>query len=326
MKAIMYHYVRPSDPAMPYFRHLPLAAFKKQVSHFATEYGICSKAAFLESLETGMPTPGVVLTFDDGFRDHYQHVLPYLLEQGWWGIFYIPTRPYLTHKLLDVHRVHVLLGKHGGRVIYDALQDMVFEDMLSHAHIREFRTLTYINQNNDHCTNIVKRILNYYISYEYREKVIDDLMERFIPDEGSLAGLFYMRPEEIRRLQAAGMVVGSHTVNHPVMSKLPRHRQEEEIRESFRFLDCVTGGLTVRTFCHPYGGFHSFTDETERLLQDHGCLFSVNVEPRDIDGCDLKNRPQALPRYDCNQFPFGTVHESKDVDVKASSSAEEFSF
>lgn len=309
MKIIMYHYVRPNDPDMPHFRHLPLEGFKRQLVHFAKQYGCCSKTDFLRAFETGVPATGVVLTFDDGFRDHYQHVLPCLLEEGLWGIFYIPTRPYHTNKLLDVHRVHVLLGMRGGRVIYDAVRDIVVDDMLSHAHIQEFRTLTYDNQNNDHCTNLVKRILNYYISDEYRERVIDELMHTFIPREQSLAAKFYMRPEEIREIQAAGMVVGSHTVNHPVMSKLSRDRQEQEIRESFDFLDHITGGLTLRTFCHPYGGFHSFTDETERLLQDNGCLFSVNVEPRDVDGCDLRNRAQALPRYDCNQFPFGSAQQ-----------------
>ena len=33
--------------------------------------------------------------------------------------------------------------------------------------------------------------------------------------------------------------------------------------------------------------------------------FSFNVEPRDISLDDLKNRKQALPRYDCNQFLYG---------------------
>ena len=31
--------------------------------------------------------------------------------------------------------------------------------------------------------------------------------------------------------------------------------------------------LPLRTFCYPYGGFHSFTDTTERLLNDAGLPF-----------------------------------------------------
>lgn len=301
----MYHYVRPADPELPHLRHLSLEGFKKQLAFFAREYGFCSKVDFLRSLQTGMPTPGVVLTLDDGFKDHYQYVLPYLLKEGLWGIFYIPTSPYQSEKLLDVHRVHMLLAKYGGPVIYDALREIAVEDILSHAHVHGFRTMTYSNQKDNQFTILVKRILNYYISYEYREMVIDELMHKFVPDERSLVGQFYMSTEEIKQMQASGMLIGSHSVNHPVMSKLPKDKQENEIRESFAFIDQVTGGLALKTFCHPYGGFHSFTKETEILLKDNGCSFAVNVEPRDIDSLDLKTRVQALPRYDCNEFPFG---------------------
>ena len=33
--------------------------------------------------------------------------------------------------------------------------------------------------------------------------------------------------------------------------------------------------------------------------------FSFSVEQRDINAHDLIHKKQALPRYDCNQFPFG---------------------
>lgn len=307
MKAIMYHYVRPTNPELPYLRHLHLEDFKKQLDYFAEQYGFCSMVDFLRSIKTGIPKTGVILTFDDGFSDHYQYVWPCLQERGLWGIFYIPTGPYHSAKLLDVHRIHMLLGKHGGHMICDALKDIVSEDMLSHAHVVEFRTLTYSRQKNDDYSNLVKRILNYYISYDYRQRVIDDLMSMFLPDERILTGQFYMSTEEIRQMQATGMIIGSHAVNHPVMSKLTTDNQEKEIKESFNFLEQITDGLTLRTFCYPYGGFYSFTEDTEKLLEDNGCLFSFNVESRDIDAFSLKNRLQALPRYDCNEFPYGSV-------------------
>jgi len=41
------------------------------------------------------------------------------------------------------------------------------------------------------------------------------------------------------------------------------------------------------------------------VLEENGCLFSFNVEPRDMTTQDILSRPQALPRYDCNMFPHG---------------------
>jgi peptidoglycan/xylan/chitin deacetylase (PgdA/CDA1 family) len=182
---------------------------------------------------------------------------------------------------------------------------LVTDDMLTHAHVREFRTQTYKRQKNDEYVSAVKRTLNFYIGLEHRRPVMDRLLGEFGVDERAAAGEFYLREAEVRGLHEAGMIVGSHTVSHPVMSKLAPAEQDAEIRQSFERLEQATGGLAVRTFCYPYGGYHSFTPETEALLESHGCLFSFNVEPRDMDADFLTNRRQALPRYDCNAFPFG---------------------
>ncbi len=304
----MYHYVRPNDPDLPYFRHLDIDAFRAQLDWFANTDTLLSRDAFLDSVRSCNTPPGggVVLTFDDAFKDHFAYVLRELKSRGLWGIFYVPTGMYRTGRLLDVHRVHMLLGKWGPKAIFQSLAPMISDDMLSHKHVEDFRSATYTQQTNDEYTLHVKRTLNYYISYEYRKRVLDELMGEFFPDEKNLADGFYLSESEIKEMQEAGMLIGSHSISHPVMSKLSVSEQKAEISESFDFLEKATGGLVVRTFCYPYGGFHSFTKDTERLLEDNGCMFSCNVEPRDVTADDIKYRPQALPRYDCNMFPHGS--------------------
>lgn len=306
MKALMYHYICPDSGEMPFFRYLGLDSFKKQLDYFSEKFGFVDRDEFLASIANGRPmADGVVLTFDDGFSCHFDYVLPELRRRGLWGIFYIPTGMYSTGKLLDVHRIHVLLGKFGGVEVLSELRKILMDDMLSHAHIPEYRLLTYGNQKNDENTTLVKRILNYYISYEYRGLILDRLMALFFKNEGPVCSKFYMTSPQIKETQDAGMLVGSHSATHSVFSKLDVAAQRKELEDSFCFLDEATGGLAVRTFCYPYGGFHSFTAATEQILTELGCRFSFNVESRDISVRDLSNRPQALPRYDCNEFPHG---------------------
>ncbi len=309
MKAIMYHYVRPDSGGMPYFRYLSLDDFRRQLDHLASTTGFVSKDDFLRSLETGTPqSDGVLLTFDDGLADHAEHVLPELSRRGLWGLFYVSTGHYSTGRMLDVHRVHVLIGRHGGADILRALDELVTGDMLTSKDVAEFRELTYRWQTNDEATLVVKRILNYFISYEWRPIVMDKLMARYFNGgESALVESHYMTPEQIRSLHRAGMAIGSHSVTHPVFSKLEEEEQRAEIADSFAFLESVTGKPEFRTYCHPYGGFHSFNDITERILTEHHNLCAFNVEPRDISTDDLSRRPQALPRYDCNQFPHGSA-------------------
>jgi len=306
MKALMYHYVRPQPRDLPYFRYLHVDDFRNQLDFLAAADRFVGRDEFVAACRTGVaPSDGVILTFDDGFSDHYRHVLPCLAERGLWGVFYVPSGPYATGKLLDVHRIHMLLGAFGGQQVLDRLDARLEPSMLSHEHVAEFTTATYSRQTNDEATNRCKRLLNYYVSYQWRELLLDDLMRTFFGDERRLVDAFYMSPAELKEMNAAGMLLGSHSVSHPVFSKLNDADQEAEIRDSFAFLDRVVGPLPTRTFCYPYGGFHSFTPVTEQLLTKHGCQFSFNVEPRDIEDRDLKCRPQALPRFDCNQFPHG---------------------
>lgn len=307
MKAVMYHYVREEQVELPYFKFLHVNDFKKQLDYLEDNFSILHPQDLKGSIANGNVKNGAVLTFDDGLKDHHQYVFPELMRRGLSGIFYISTGIYENRKILDVHRLHLLLGKAGGEEIYNCLMKLVTDDMLSHAHINEFKTLTYINQTNDEFTPLAKRILNYFISYQHRGKIIDELMNIYFGNEAELFKSFYLDNSEIADMQGNGMILGSHTATHPVLSKLTAAEQQIEIVASFDYLEKVTGGLPYKTFCYPYGGFHSFTKDTEDILHNQHCLFSFNVENRDIEVNDIINRPQALPRYDCNYFPHGSV-------------------
>lgn len=307
MRAVMYHYVRPFDARMPYLKHLHLDDFKAQLDHFQETCGFVSYDAFMDSLITGELPEGVILTFDDGLICHYEHAFKELQSRGLWGIFYIPTGVYQTGKLLDVHRIHVLLGIIESQRIYEHLRSIITDDMLTDVGVEAFVNDTYTTQSNDAFSLEVKKILNYYISYEHREAVLDQLMHHFDLHGADTVEAFYINDGHIREMHENGMVIGSHTVSHPVLSKLSEAEQVHEIQASFEYLRTVCRDPQISTFCYPYGGFHTFTAATERILTEAGCRYSFNVEHRDINRNDLLLRPQALPRYDCNHFPYGQV-------------------
>jgi peptidoglycan/xylan/chitin deacetylase (PgdA/CDA1 family) len=304
MKAIMYHYVRPAPDQLPYFRYLHIQDFARQLDWLGERHGFVSRDAFELALATGEAPAGVVLTFDDGLADHHEHVLPELCKRGLFGFFYVCTSPLERCKLLDVHRIHLLLGRLGGQRALKRLTGRLREGMLSDAHRGEFNEATYANQDNDLATNTFKRILNYLISYDVREGILDELFDEEFADEGNAARRFYLDADQIRDMDHAGMVIGSHGVGHYVFSKLSLSRQREEITGSFTALSRILG-KPVDTFCYPYGGRHTFTADTVALLQEAGTRFAFDVNARDITSADLAGMPHALPRYDCNMFPNG---------------------
>lgn len=302
----MYHYVRPDSKNLPWLKYLSLDNFRRQLDYFQERFDLITLSRFDEAISSfDPPENGLVLTFDDGLSDHYEFVFPELQKRGLWGIFYVPTGPYRTRMLLQVHRVHALLGSLGGANAFELLQAHLKPKMLAYQHVDEFSRLTYIRQDNDSLTTAFKRILNYLVSPESQSILLDLLMLELTDNEAELAADWYMSLDNLRAMKDAGMLIGSHSVSHPVMSKLTESQQREEIEDSFEFLKGERVMSGIPTFCYPYGGFHTFSAVTEQILSQTHCRFSFNVEMRDISPYDLRQRPQALPRYDCNQFRFG---------------------
>jgi peptidoglycan/xylan/chitin deacetylase (PgdA/CDA1 family) len=307
MKAIMYHYVRKYDKAFPNFRFLDFDNFRQQLDFFDRAYGFVTAEEWGRYLSDGsMPSIDgkVLLTFDDAVSCHFRYVFPELKSRNLWGIFYVPTSPYTEGRILDVHRIHLLCGALEGKRLLEYALSIVSEDMISREKREEFNNKTYTNQLNYEGVSELKRVLNYLVDYRYRSEVIDAIAKRF--DFHFDASTFYITTDQIAEMAANDMLIGSHTKSHPVMSKLSAYEQSVEIGSSFDFLSSICK-LPLRTYCHPYGGFHSFNDDTMRLLNDHGVDFSFNVEGREINSQDRFQSIQCLPRFDCNQFQFGSA-------------------
>lgn len=306
MKAVMYHYVREPNPDLPHFIFLDVENFRKQIRHFLDRFRILSLADIEHALETGNPPPdSMVLTFDDGLADHYDYVYPVLKEFGVSGLFYVPTGPYEQEQLLDVHRTHYLLGRFGGKSVLAALRRTLRpEDLLPGAEER-FAAVTYTGQKNSEAVREAKRLINYRIDPRRRTPLLTRLMLDFGIDEQALAKSYYLSPEQMQEMAAAGMGIGSHAKSHTVLSNLDAQEQHGEIHDSFALLQSLTGGRAMNSFCFPYGGKHSYNDVTLQELKAAGCRFGFTVESRDISPTDLRATPFELPRYDCNEFPFG---------------------
>lgn len=65
-----------------------------------------------------------------------------------------------------------------------------------------------------------------------------------------------MNREELLQLAEAGWVIGSHTLNHPHLTRVTREAAWEEISASRVALEEKLG-RPVRYFCYPYGDFNA---------------------------------------------------------------------
>ena len=111
---VMYHYIRDlKNSRYPNIKGLDIEKFKKQIKFFKENYNFVRIEDLIEYYknpkEKGLTDKAILLTFDDGYKDHYTYVLPVLLENNIQGSFYIPTKCFQDKKVLDVNKIHFIL-------------------------------------------------------------------------------------------------------------------------------------------------------------------------------------------------------------------------
>jgi peptidoglycan/xylan/chitin deacetylase (PgdA/CDA1 family) len=304
MRAVMYHYVRPGTDAPPYeYYHLDLADFRRQLDHFDETYDLIDREHFLDCVAGERPPPedAVVLTFDDGLIDHYEHVLPELRARGLWGLFFVPGP--IDDDALAVHRVHTLLGTTPATAVAEALAAMVDPADVRAGRREEFERM-YESSSSDEAVTRVKRTLNYFLPYDRVPEVFDALEERFPVASVDPTDL-YLSPEQVGALSDAGMLVGGHTVTHRVLSRLSPDEQRSEVERSLSYVERVASDQPIRSFAYPYGTAETFDDASLAALRESDCDVAFTTEPGAVTADALAETPLQLARRDCNEFRHG---------------------
>lgn len=311
MQAITYHYVRPEtgEPPAGYY-HLPLEGFRAQLDYLEDTHTLLSKSTFFECLrgDRRPPADGVVLTFDDGLLDHYRWVLPELDERDLWGLFFVATDPLVDGRRLPVHRVHTLVSCYSGTELLDALLDILRDhDQLSVP--EQSAEGMYADRDTGESIRRFKRLCNQDIPYEHLPDVLEALEYRFPENRSVEAADLYLSPDQLRELDASGMVVGAHSVSHPVLSRLSLPDQRTEIRNSRRRLGELLD-TEVDFFAYPYGGTSSYSARTRELVHEAGFEWAFTTQPGTITTTDMANSPLTLPRRDCTGIEHGETAAS----------------
>lgn len=303
---VMYHYVRPTPDRPPHgYYHLALDDFRRQLDHFEDTYGFVDREAFVSALRGERAVPdGVVLTFDDALVDHHEWVLPELRRRDLWGLFFVPTGPYVHGRLLPVHRIHSLVGSVPAERLRRELASVLDDDPSVLAGTNEVED-AYGEQSSGADVSEFKRLLNFIVAPDEVQGVLDELERRLDGYDPPTAAEYYLPESALAEMADAGMLFGAHSVTHPVLSRLSEVDQRREVESAVAWLDDRIDDQPVSTFAYPYGGDDTFTDETVDAVDGADCAAAFTTESGIVTDDDLRATPFALPRRDCNEFEHG---------------------
>jgi peptidoglycan/xylan/chitin deacetylase (PgdA/CDA1 family) len=303
----MYHYVRDLEHSrFPGIKGLSVERFCRQLDYIQTRYTPIAVEDLLEALSSpqkDLPPNPILLTFDDGYSDHFANVFPLLDARGIYACFFPPAEAVLEHKVLDVNKIHFVLAS-----VPDAgaLLDQVFSLLAEFPSEYALKTredyLRIVTEQHRYDTGevtVLKRLLQREFPEPVRAEIVRRLFaEHVTADETAFACELYMSMDQIACLRRHSMHIGSHAYSHSWLNCISAQAQADEIDRSLQFLQELGVGRDAWSMCYPYGAYNDSLLQTLRARQ---CPLGFTAEPRIAD-LDVDDR-LTLPRLDTNDLP-----------------------
>jgi peptidoglycan/xylan/chitin deacetylase (PgdA/CDA1 family) len=285
----MFHYVRPKFngagiAGVTVTEFNDLLARLEPLVEFVNPANLLSEATETAA-ESGL-RPKVLMSFDDGLRDHFEFVAPVLEAHGIRGLFFVNSDQYELGRTLLIHRWHAIR-----EAVPDLVHHPVFASVIGAAETRNSDIARAVRWD-DGVMAAFKYSFNYGMGQQQKRVVVEAL-------EGALSlsppeiDEVYMSRVELVDLIKRGHQVCSHSHTHACLSLLDENDLKRDIASSIDFITSIGGD--PRIFAYPFGKAESFNIRVREVLRDCGIRLAFSSEPR---GGGQSVDPLALPRLD----------------------------
>lgn len=303
---VMYHYVRDlARSRFPEIKGLTTDHFERQLRYLRMHHTPIRMEDLLSAVMEDSPLPAnaCLLTFDDGYIDHFLTVFPLLDRYGVQGSFFPTVRTVRESRVLDANKIHFILAAVNDKRrivsrLFAALDDLR-RDLPLEGNEELFGRYAIAGRFDSAEIVFVKRVLQKHLPESVRSMIIDRLFSEFVSrEEKAFARELYMDLDQIRCMRRHGMFFGGHGAGHYWMDSLSPPEQEREVEASLELLADIGVEPDRRVFCYPYGGYNrSLVD----ILRGRGFRLALTADP-EIASLDIHD-PLALPRLDTNDLP-----------------------
>ena len=286
LSILIYHRVPPRpDPLFP--EEGDAEVFDCQMGQLAACFNVIPLLDAVQGLRKGkLPPRAACITFDDGYADNAEVALPILQRHGLPATFFVAT------SFLD-----------GGRMWNDTVIELIRRapgDMLdlSRMDLGQFEIGT-VPQRRQAIYNVLSELK--YLSLESRRSRIE-AMSAIIPVIPS--SNLMMTSDQIRILHNAGMEIGGHTANHPILASMENNAARAEIADGKEMLASIIHA-PVRFFAYPNGKpGRDYLSDHVGMVKDLGFDAAVSTAHGvAVTGGDLYQLPRFTP-WDRGQVRF----------------------
>ncbi|MDY7034776.1 MAG: polysaccharide deacetylase family protein [Thermodesulfobacteriota bacterium] len=280
-------------------KHLPYDEFKTQIRYLKNNANVMTLRKFTERLqrqEALLPN-SVAVTFDDSFRNIHDVALPVLKEYQVPATFFVSTGFIGTNRLFWVDMVEHVINMTRNNYI----EIKLFGKMKGFSLVTPSEKITAVIE--------IKKALKQMGPHK-RNKILSALREcTRVPDDSDPAPNYAnLSWEDVRNLDLPPYYeVGSHTVNHEVLSTLDEELLHYEIEQSINDLERNLGH-PVDLFSYPEGQSEHFNDHVVDLLKQTGIkICPTAISGINYPGIDPFHLKRMMVGFMGEKFPFQMI-------------------
>ena len=235
LSILIFHRVHAEPDAL--FPDEPDAArFDRLMGFVASSFRVMTLGQAINVLSDGsLPSRALVITFDDGYADNAEVALPILRSHG------LPASFFVSTGFLD-----------GGRMWNDSVIACLRACKHAEVDLEAFGLGRYALSSPALRRKAIDALLPRikYLSLADRQQEIARLQA--ISGVARLPTDLMMRSQQVRDLHHAGMEIGAHTVNHPILAAIDAAEAEHEIKQGKQALEAILDSA-VDVLAYPNG-------------------------------------------------------------------------
>lgn len=239
--------------------------FAQQMDYLRARYNVISVerlAAWLKGA-AALPPRAALITFDDGYADNLKHAFPILKTRGLSAVIFLTTGFIETARPFYWDWV--------AYCFHHTRRQTVFLPLLGELRWRSPKERERVMRD---WIETLKRLPD-----EQKNALISelpDLLEVPIP-EARFSGL-YLTWEQVRAMRRDGIEFGSHTVSHPILTRIPLEQVRRELTESRRKIEQETGSPVV-SLAYPNGQAADFSPAVAEAAREAGFSLAFTLLP-----------------------------------------------